>query len=122
MSRGAFAAAGTPAGWKDDGATLTAPNGVWYVLAHNWNPQDEPQVAEYAATPVEYSDPAAGDGNIQPFALTGQLCWTPAKGVYAAHAGAEIFALRKALEAALKTRPPQPRPLRSTPYGKRWPC
>ena len=58
-----------------------------YVLAHNWNLMDEPQVAEAYANPVEYSDPAAGAGSVQPFALTGQLCWTAAKGVYYAHAG-----------------------------------
>jgi hypothetical protein len=107
--------AGVPAGWTDDGTTLTAPNGQvvvrgfrQWVLAHNWNPKDQPVTAESYANPVEYSDPAAGGGSIQAFMLTGQLCWTQAKGVYATVPGTEIQALRVALDAALKNQPAGP--------------
>jgi hypothetical protein len=100
---------GVPEGWTDDGSTLRAPNGNvvvkgfrWWVLTHAWNPQDEPQGPESYANPVEYSDPAKGDGSIQAFNLTGQLCWTQARGVYVATPGAELFALRSALDAANK--------------------
>jgi hypothetical protein len=101
---------GVPAGWKDDGITLTAPHGNVvvkgfrdWVLTHGWNPVDVPEGPESYANPVEYSDPASGVGSIQAFALTGQLCWTAAKGVYVAgngRVGVEMHALRTALEAA----------------------
>jgi hypothetical protein len=103
---------GVPAGWRDDGTTLTAPNGVVvvkgfrdWVLTHTWRAEDEPQGPEAYANPVEYSDPASGAGSIQAFSMTGQLCWTPVKGVYVAVPGAEIFALRAALDAATKNAP-----------------
>jgi hypothetical protein len=44
-------------------------------------------------------------GTMQAFLLTGQLCWTQAEGVYVAHPGAEILALRAALDAALEDAP-----------------
>jgi hypothetical protein len=105
---------GVPAGWTDDSVTgtLTAPN--WnvvvkgfrdWVLTHGWNPADEPEGPESYANPVEYSNPASGAGSIQAFRLSGQICWTQAKGVYMAVPGAEIFALRTALDAATKSTP-----------------
>jgi hypothetical protein len=104
--------AGVPTGWKDDGETLTAPNGIAvvkgfreWVLTHGWNPEDEPQGPEVSVEHVQMADPAQGAGCIQMFLLTGQLCWTQAHGVYVAHPGAEIFALRAALEAARKSAP-----------------
>jgi hypothetical protein len=100
---------GVRAGWTDDGTTLTAPNGVVvvkgfrdWVLAHAWNPNNQPMAAEAYANPVQESDPAQGAGSIQMFVLTGQLCWTPAEGVYVAAPGAEMYALRTALDAARK--------------------
>jgi hypothetical protein len=39
--------------------------------------------------------------------MTGQLCWTQAKGVYVAVPGAELFALRTALDVATKNAPTQ---------------
>jgi hypothetical protein len=103
---------GVPAGWTDDGIALTAPNGVvvvkgfrQWVLTHAWNPNDQPVAAETYTNPVEYSDPANGGGSIQAFSLTGQLCWTQAKGVYVAVPGAEIHVLRLALDAAAKNGP-----------------
>ena len=49
---------GVPAGWRDDGVTLTAPNGFTaqhafraYILAHaNWPPMLMPYGADYAVT------------------------------------------------------------------------
>lgn len=99
--------AGVPQGWQDEGGVLMASNGVVvvkgfrdYVLGRQWDPNDTPVVAESYANPVEYSDPVAGDGSIQPFRLTGQLCWTVAREVYVARPGEEIHALRVALAAA----------------------
>lgn len=103
---------GVPAGWKDHGTTLATPNGISVVkgfracvLGHGWDPKDEPQAEERYAKPVEYSDPAAGDGSIQAFSRTGQLCWTQARGMYVSEPEAEIYALRKALDAAMKNAP-----------------
>lgn len=45
---------GVPTGWKDDGSTLTAPNGKTvrlgfrdYILAHTWEPNMVPLTKEY---------------------------------------------------------------------------
>lgn len=92
---------GTPTGWKDDGTTLTAPNGVGitlgfrnYILAYpgGWHSGDTPLAPEFHADPLEYSDPSLGAGQ--------KLCtkqhtleWTPARGVFEAYQGQEVYAL-----------------------------
>jgi hypothetical protein len=95
-----------PAGWKDDGVTLTAPNTVpvvkgfrHYILTHKWNPDDIPLKPEYMADFVIYHNPSVGGGSAQPFKYS-YLWWTPAKGVVnEPELGSEINAL---LELAAK--------------------
>ena len=103
---------GVPAGWKDDGTTLTAPSGIVvvkgfrdYVLAHGWDAQDEPMAVEAAVDLVEIGNPSLGDGSVQWFRKSGQLTWTQARGVFRTWNGQELAALRAALAAALKDAP-----------------
>ncbi|GCE49207.1 N-acetylmuramoyl-L-alanine amidase [Thermosporothrix hazakensis] len=91
---------GIPNGWKDDGKTLIAPNGVKvvqgfrdYVLAHAWHPGNWPLESEHGATPLEISNPSLGGGTQQRFRWT-TLEWTPAKGVFEAWSGQEWIKLR----------------------------
>jgi len=77
-----------PANWKDDGTTLTAPNGVKvvhgfrdYVLAHNWDAANEPVAAEFGTSLLESSNPSLGGGTQQLFNWT-MLGWNAARGVF----------------------------------------
>jgi len=79
---------GVPAGWHDDGTTLTAPNGVKvvhgfrdYVLAHNWDPGNVPLAAEFGTSLLESSNPSLGGGSQQLFNWT-MLGYTAARGVF----------------------------------------
>jgi hypothetical protein len=61
--------AGIPAGWHDDGTTLTAPNGHkvvlgfrQYILNNYWDPQNQPLEDEDGRNPLEESNPALGAG------------------------------------------------------------
>lgn len=97
-----------PAGWKDDGSTLTAPNGVEVKLGFRnyilnfpggWNAGDVPLAPEFHADPLEYSNPTLGAGQ--------KLCtkqhtleWTQARGVFEAWQGQEVYALRQDFLAA----------------------
>src|SRR5258708_36769875 len=62
---------GAPAGWRDDGSTLTAPNGKMvrlgfreYVLTHPWSAENVPATGEF------------GDrGGSSPRVTGGQLHW-----------------------------------------------
>jgi hypothetical protein len=81
-------AMGVPAGWKDDGTRLVAPNGIAvvhgfraYVLAHTWEADDVPLYDE-CSTPGE---------SMQVFART-KLVWTQAMGVQRARIGEELLA------------------------------
>lgn len=65
---------GIPSGWTDDGTTLIAPNKVPvigairdFVLAHNWDPSNEPVVPEHPQHPMELGNAAIGDGKQQEF-------------------------------------------------------
>lgn len=94
-----------PQGWTDDGATLTAPNGVKvvrgfrdFVIANNWDPMNYPLEPEHAQQPLELSNPALGNGTQQVFRWS-VLEWTPARGVFLAWGGAELLALRAAIAA-----------------------
>lgn len=93
-----------PAGWHDDGTTLTAPppnafvcvKGIRdYILNHpgGWDPADIPLMTETGRDPVEYGNPSLGGGVYQLFLRSGQLSWTQARGVFATWNGQEMAAL-----------------------------
>lgn len=84
---------GVPEGWRDDGATLTAPNGIAvvrgfraFILAHAWDADDLPLAPE-AGGPTH---------SAQLFART-ELVWHPQSGVRRAPLGAELLAARAEL-------------------------
>ena len=74
---------GVPAGWHDDGTTLTAPNGVKVVMGfreqvlRGWNPANVPLQAEQAV----------GAQHTRQVFEYGILDWTPAQGVFEAQCG-----------------------------------
>lgn len=89
-----------PNGWRDDGTTLTAPNGHRvilgfrrYVLTHAWDPTNLPLQEEQGRSPLEESNPALGSGTQQVFNWT-IMEWTPARGVFTAWSGPELLKLR----------------------------
>lgn len=76
-----------PTGWKDDGKTLTAPNGVSvtlgfrdWVLNHSWNPDNQPNEPAYGANPAILHRPDLGAGTRQTF-RDSLLWWTPGTNV-----------------------------------------
>ena len=94
-----------PTGWKDDGKTLTAPNGHRvilgfrdYVLSHNWDANNQPLEEEWTADPLEVSNPSLGAGQKLGFNWT-TLEYTAARGVFEAWQGQEIVALRAEIVA-----------------------
>jgi hypothetical protein len=110
-----------PAGWHDDGKTLTAPNGHRvvlgfrdYVLTHAWHPENVPLEEEEGRNPLEESNPSLGGGTRQVFNWI-MLEWTPARGVFVAWIGKELLRLRAdkdalsaqvaSLEARLNAKP-----------------
>jgi hypothetical protein len=89
-----------PQGWKDDGITLTAPNGVPvvlgfrdFILTHPWDPGNYPLAREEGRNPLEVSNPGLGAGTQQLFRLF-PLEWTQDRGVFPAWGGQEIQTLR----------------------------
>lgn len=85
-----------PTGWTDDGTTLTAPNKIVvvrgfrdFVLNNSWDTSDWPLVPEYAANPVEQSNPSIGAGTAQDFRMS-RLGYTATKGVYKTWIGQEM--------------------------------
>ena len=101
--KGSAMSTSIPAGWKDDGKTLTAPNGIAvvsgfrdYILSHNWDAGDLPVAVEAARSPLEISDPALGSGTFQCFYWI-MLEWTQARGVFVAYVGKELAATRALL-------------------------
>jgi hypothetical protein len=89
-----------PAGWLDDGTTLTAPNGHRvvlgfrrYVLTHNWEADNLPLQEENGRSPLENANPSLGAGTQQIFIRT-MLEWTPRRGVFEAGMGAELLQAR----------------------------
>ena len=95
-----------PTGWKDDGTTLTAPNGHvvvlgfrGYVLAHNWAPDNVPLESERGVEALEWQNPAAGAGSRQVFLRTA-LRWNPGADVAEIALGPELLALEAQLVAA----------------------
>lgn len=102
-----------PQGWKDDGKTLTAPNGHRvvlgfrdYVLNHNWDANNQPLEEEAGRDPLEDSNPALGAGTWQPFTWT-VLEYTTSRGVFEAWTGQELVKARAEI-AALKAAQPAP--------------
>lgn len=97
-----------PTGWKDDGKTLVAPNGVPvvhgfrdYILARSWDANNWPLAAEQVITSgsIEPGNAAIGPGSRQDFRLT-SLGWTQAHNVYVIYVGQDIRALEQQLAAA----------------------
>lgn len=111
---GEIMSSNVPAGWTDDGTTLTALNGhkivlgfrEW-VLSHSWDASNQPLEEEWHASPLEFSNLDLGDGQKQGFNQT-TLEWTPVRGVFEAWQGQEIIALRNALAKATVPPPPAP--------------
>ncbi len=97
---------GIPNNWHDDGATLTAPNGVpvvkgfrdW-VLTHPWSADDWPLAPEAGLPSVEPGNPSIGAGTRQDFRMT-SLGWTPTRGVYRIWTGQDLLALQSELTTA----------------------
>jgi hypothetical protein len=97
---------GVPTGWKDDGTTLTAPNGVPVVrgfrnevLNNNWDAGNVPLAKEYASNQVLLHNASVGAGTVQPF-RDDLLWWTQAKGVVREpFLGAEIWAAYQQISA-----------------------
>lgn len=96
---------GIPAGWKDDGTTLTAPNGIPvthgfrdFVLNHSWDSSNLPLEPETARDPLEMSNPTLGAGSSQTFRLC-ILEHTSAQGTFIGWIGQEMQTSRQALAA-----------------------
>lgn len=94
--------AGVPQGWKDDGTTLLAPNGIGVVRGfrqfvldpkNQWHPDNHPIETEHAQAPLEISHPDYGNGTQQLFKWT-MLGWTPQHGVFLEWIGEELAAYR----------------------------
>jgi hypothetical protein len=88
-----------PANWKDDGHTLTAPNGVPVILGFRdkvlassppWSPDNWPMRAEYHADPVEQSHPSLGAGPAQEFRWD-RLAGCASLGLYKTWLGQELY-------------------------------
>ena len=97
-----------PSGWKDDGKTLVAPNGVPvvrgfrdYIMARSWDAKNWPLAAEQVVSSgsIEPGNAAIGPGSRQDFRLT-SLGWTQARNVYVIYVGQDIRALEQQLAAA----------------------
>lgn len=103
-----------PSGWRDDGQTLTAPNGHRvvlgfrrYVLTQPWDASNLPLQEENGRSPLEESNPALGAGTQQIFTRT-MLEWTPKRGVFEGWMGPELVQLRADLAALQKQIAQQP--------------
>lgn len=89
-----------PAGWTDDGTTLTAPNGYTvgsgfrtYVMTHAWDAADVPVTGEMSVADVELGDATQGGGTVQYFQQS-QLAWTAQAGVRLVALGVEAARMR----------------------------
>ena len=103
---------GVPQGWKDDGKTLVAPNGVpvirgmrAYVLAHSWEADNLPLAPEQQLDSIEPGNSHIGPGARQDFRWRSLGCqhhaqdgtWGP---VYRIWVGQDVIALTHQLAAA----------------------
>lgn len=90
-----------PAGWHDDGVTLTAPNGQAVVLGFRdhilsdptWPAGDVPLEAERHLSAVSWANRLLGGGQRQVFAWTILVYVGPSSGVQRIAPGAELLAL-----------------------------
>lgn len=105
-----------PAGWKDDGTTLTAPNGVpviqgfrEWVLSHPWDSGNWPLAPSAGRNPLEDSNSSLGGGTFQIFRWS-MLEWTTDRGVFVSWIGQELIKARQEIDA-LKSAPPTPAPV-----------
>lgn len=99
-----------PSGWRDDGKTLTAPNGIPvkagfrdHVLNYpgGWDATNWPMAAEQSLSETELAI-HSGAGSRQIF-RTVMLVWYADRGVVAAWTGAELFAwIQQSLAQATK--------------------
>lgn len=90
-----------PNGWKDDGKTLSSPNGFSvvlgfreYVLNNSWTPSNLPLQDEEGLVNVEESDITLGNGTRQIF-TDNVLAWTQNKGVFEIPLGQEFIYVKK---------------------------
>lgn len=99
-----------PAGWHDDGVTLTAPNGQPVVLGFRdhilsdptWPAGDVPLEAERHLSAVSWANRLLGGGQRQVFASLALIYVSASAGVQRLDLGAELLAL-EALEVAAVT-------------------
>lgn len=82
--QGASSNMAVPTGWKDDGATITAPNGhqvklgfAAYIRAHPWVADDQPLEDEQPVAQTLHEDARWGKGTRQLFVRSG-LFWAAA--------------------------------------------
>jgi hypothetical protein len=100
--------AGVPAGWTDDGITLTAPNGTKVVqgfrthVLQGWEPDNYPLAAQYHASPLEPGNSSIGDGDRQDFRYR-SLGYTARMGVYRIWTGQDLASLKSDLDVANAT-------------------
>lgn len=114
-----------PNGWKDNGTTLTAPNGIPVVAgfrdhilnASSWDAGNTPCESEYHTDQVLLHNPSVGGGQRQCFRDT-LLWWTSKAGVVEEpyiglemDAAYRIIATQQAQIAQLKTQPPTSAPV-----------
>ncbi len=114
-----------PQNWKDDGTTLTAPNGHHVTLgfrahiinAASWDAGNTPNEDEYHTEQVLLHNASVGSGQRQTF-RDALLWWTSQKGVVEEpYMGLELKAcydLITAQQAQLKSQQPTPGPVDTT--------
>lgn len=96
-----------PTGWKDDGTTLTAPNGIPvvqgfrdHVLNSNWDAANWPLEPEQHQLILEQSNTSLGAGQAQTFRWT-RLEYTPKTGIFEGWTGQELLWYEKQYIALL---------------------
>jgi hypothetical protein len=91
---------GVPAGWHDDGKTLTAPNGHRVVkgfrdrVLAGWDPQNVPLEEEHGQDPLEEFFQQPDNKGTQQTFLYSVLCYNTQRGVYIMGVGNEFLGLR----------------------------
>lgn len=85
--KGTTTMSGVPNGWKDNGETLTAPNGQTvvmgfrkHIMESEWDPTDWPNEHEYNVGQVLLHNASVGGGDRQT-TVKHMLWWTKDKGV-----------------------------------------
>jgi N-acetylmuramoyl-L-alanine amidase len=93
-------AMGVPAGWHDDGTTLTASNGQKVVLGFRkrvldgWDPNNVPLEGEHGQDPLEQFSPQADNKGTQQTFLFSVLSFTPTRGAFVTRIGSEFLGIR----------------------------